>query len=116
MVEALDARELALRRGEIDASAAWRIRVYHGQDVVHGVWLEGGSSCVFILVRRPCAPDIGAEGSRDGIGGSQGRRVQSGASSTPDDAGSRWQSLEEIDWERLMAALQHFDSERHSAA
>lgn len=59
-MEALDARALALLRGEVSETQtcqdAWRVRVYLGLDVVHGVWLEGGGCCLFALLRHPSPP------------------------------------------------------------
>lgn len=114
MVEALDARELAVRRGEIEASAAWRIRVYRGRNVVHGVWFKGGSCCVFVLIRQLAAPGSSAQGGKQVKRSNQGMRQLSGASLTSDAVGGCWQGADEVDWERLMAGLQHLDSDWHS--
>ena len=63
IVEALDTRALAVIRGEVSenqaSTVAWRVRVYVGLDVVHGVWPEGGGCCLFALLRHPsssCPP------------------------------------------------------------
>ena len=110
IVEALDAHELAIERGEVNAAAAWRIRIYHGQGVVHGAWFEGGSCFIFVLVRMPRAQD--SDSTSRGL---KGHGEMQGESATRSGVcEERWDSGC-IDWDGLMAALQHLDQDCHSS-
>lgn len=94
IVEALDTRALAVIRGEVSenqaSTVAWRVRVYVGLDVVHGVWPEGGGCCLFALLRHPyssCPPlpsifkDVRAESGQPLP--EEQEHIDSGLSSTP---------------------------------
>ena len=77
---------------------------------MHGAWFEGGSCFIFVLVRMPRAQD--SDSTSRGL---KGHGEMQGESATRSGVcEERWDSGC-VDWDGLMAALQHLDQDCHSS-
>ena len=124
IMEALDARALAERRGTLCSAAApsndiWSVRIYFGLDVVHGLWLEGGASALFALIRHPLsAADPGRQAARRVVHNDNDTQPMSfgepnltAASGTPPTPAPEF--ADSIQWHTLVKSLQNLSLDLH---
>lgn len=140
MVEALDAHEHALQRGDIRRDKVWRVHVYQGMDVVHGVWLDDSNTCLFALLCHPSSPcsssptastnDATPQQGSSSVAACGGARPHKGRGNRPisslkhaPGAGQgkftgSWNlggvSGHGLDWQKLLEALRHWDLRLHT--